>query len=49
MLIEHYTFQAAYGTAAALAACSIPFFVATERRLLSRPFVIIRQEVPCSS
>jgi MFS family permease len=34
-IIEHYSFEAAYGTAAALAALSIPIFILTERRFLT--------------
>ncbi|MFN2444090.1 MAG: MFS transporter [Vicinamibacterales bacterium] len=36
-IIEHASFQAAYGTAAVLAALSIPIFVLTERRFLRGP------------
>lgn len=40
-IIQHYGFQAAYGIAAALAACAIPFFIVAERRLL-RPLIHAR-------
>jgi predicted MFS family arabinose efflux permease len=33
-IIEHFGFPYAWATAAALAACAIPFFVVMERRLL---------------
>lgn len=33
-IVQHYGFQSAYGTAAALAACSIPYFLFAERRFL---------------
>ncbi len=33
-IIEHFGFPPAWATAAALAACAIPFFVVMERRLL---------------
>ncbi|MGE3275395.1 MAG: MFS transporter [Vicinamibacterales bacterium] len=35
-IVEHYGFEPAYGTAAALAACSIPFFLFADRRFLRR-------------
>jgi len=40
-IIQHYGFQAAYGTAAGLAACAIPFFIFAERRIL-RPLMHAR-------
>ncbi len=40
-IIQHYGFQAAYGTAASLAAFSIPFFIFAERRFL-RPLIQAR-------
>jgi MFS family permease len=33
-LVEHYGFRAAWGTATLLAACSIPYFLLVERRVL---------------
>jgi predicted MFS family arabinose efflux permease len=35
-IIERYGFRPAWATAAALAACAIPFFLVMERRLLGR-------------
>jgi MFS family permease len=35
-IIEHFGFPVAWATAATLAVCAIPFFVATERRVLQR-------------
>jgi predicted MFS family arabinose efflux permease len=40
-IIQHYSFQAAYGVAAGLAAFSIPFFIFAERRFL-RPLIQAR-------
>jgi predicted MFS family arabinose efflux permease len=33
LIIQRYGFQAAWGTAAALAACSVPYFLVAQRRL----------------
>lgn len=43
-IIEQYSFEAAYGTAAVLALLSVPVFVVTERRFLRR--TPMRQTVP---
>jgi predicted MFS family arabinose efflux permease len=32
-IVEHLGYRAAWGTAAALAACSIPYFILVERRV----------------
>jgi predicted MFS family arabinose efflux permease len=36
-LVEHFGYRAAWGTAAILAACSIPYFILVERRVLQLP------------
>jgi predicted MFS family arabinose efflux permease len=33
-IVERYGYQAGWGTAAALAACAIPFFLITEPRMI---------------
>jgi predicted MFS family arabinose efflux permease len=36
-IVEHFGYQVGWSTAAGLAACSIPYFVVVERRVLGRP------------
>ena len=36
-LVEHFGYRAAWGTATLLAACSIPYFILVERRVLQLP------------
>jgi predicted MFS family arabinose efflux permease len=44
-IVAHLGYRAAWGTAAALAACAIPYFVLVERRVLVRSS---KFEVPSS-
>lgn len=51
-ILEQYGFAAAYGTAAGLAACSIPFFIVAERRFLraqARARAALRREAACDT